>query len=78
MNSHENFSFIVTQLTSPSSSSGSQNKCKWNFQWRKPRTVAFSVSRKNRVMSPSDAVDLESHLLSTLKTNAFYQVRPPW
>jgi len=34
---------------------------KWKFPWRKPRTVALSVSI-NRVMSPSDAVDLESPL----------------
>jgi len=33
------------------------------FQWREPRTVAFS--QYNHVMSPSDAFDLESPLRLT-------------
>ena len=54
---HEKFSFIVTLLTSQSKNSTSQNENKWKFQWRKRRTVL--VSQNNRMMSPSDAINLD-------------------
>jgi len=34
----------------------SQNESKWKFHWRKRRTVLFS--QNNRMVSPSDAVNL--------------------
>jgi len=44
---HENFSFIVTQLTSQSNDDASQNENKWKFQWRKRRTVLFSQNKSH-------------------------------
>jgi len=44
-NYHENFSFIVTLLTSQSNDGASQNESKLKFQWRKPRLVSFSQNK---------------------------------
>jgi len=42
MNSHENFSLIVTWLKPQRKYSASQNESKWKFQWCKLPTVVFS------------------------------------
>jgi len=42
MNSHDNFSFIVTWPKSQSKYNASQMKSTWKFPWRNPQTVTFS------------------------------------
>ena len=60
-----------------------QNKSRQKFQWRKPRKQSVSGLGRNRVMSPSDAFDLDLwckavFAVASLRNSSAQFFKPAW